>query len=1045
MKCFFSPNRFIRVPMIVCISSTVLALSFHFQTILIAWTIAPFYAGRILLYYGVIVFVYFLSLKYTYTTFTQLVKLNNETCSQVCVRMALIFTTVFVGVVVAFVAIFVVYVPTINTIEEFAIGITTIYHSAVLFIGGLIAYNVGGHYLGGSFSVNTVLKSAMEKLTTNPFNPAEDWKVIPEETRMSKVVADLIKREPFKGDDLYWKLNIAETLVLWEPENDLTTRIANALTPCVNIKLRAVIKNAVGQPQAAEVHENIANQAPTAADVLANILSEAVTLAAREENDQFPTHVKHYTYILTNGLIPILTASVNGQAEHLWQPQNITPEQQQALRNRVREILVHALGNNTINLALNQVKNDALRAIMTDLIEPFNDFYWELNIAETLVLWEPENDLTTRIANALTPCVNIRLRAVIKNAVGQPQAAEVHENIANQAPTAADVLANILSEAVTLAAREENDQFPTCVKHYTYILTNGLIPILTASVNGQAEHLWQPQNITPEQQQALRNRVREILVHALGNNTINLALNQVKNDALRAIMTDLIEPFNDFYWELNIAETQVPWEPENDLTTRIANALTPCVNIRLRAVINNALPLVHQPQAAANQAPTAADVLANILSEAVTLAAREENDQFPTRVKHYTRILTNGLIPILTASVNGQAEHLWQPQNITPEQQQALRNRVREILVHALGNNTINLALNQVKNDTLRAIMTDLIEPFNDFYWELNIAETQVPWEPENDLTTRIANALTPCVNIRLRAVINNALPLVHQPQAAANQAPTAADVLANILSEAVTLAAREENDQFPARVKHYTRILTNGLIPILTASVNGQAEHLWQPQNITPEQQQVSRNRVREILVHALGNNAINLALNQVKNDALRAIMIDLIRPYNGNEFYWELYTAETPVPWEPENTLKIRIANALTPRVIEKLRPVIETSIPHANPAQGQPIATEVLADDLSNTVTQAARENNWSPMCMKHFTYTLTNVLIPILTTILEDGADQGRQLQNNMTEQQKTIVRGILIAVLGANSTAPELNDGQKLQLRQAINSCLANAG
>ena len=112
----------IDLPMTFCILTTVLALSFHFQTILIAWAIAPFYAGRILLYYGVIIFVYFLSLKYTYILSVELY--DGE---KYRVVFSLLFTTVVVSVVVATVAIFVVYVPTINSIEEFAVGITTIY------------------------------------------------------------------------------------------------------------------------------------------------------------------------------------------------------------------------------------------------------------------------------------------------------------------------------------------------------------------------------------------------------------------------------------------------------------------------------------------------------------------------------------------------------------------------------------------------------------------------------------------------------------------------------------------------------------------------------------------------------------------------------------------------------------------------------------------------------------------------------------------------------------------------------------------------------
>ena len=87
--------------------------------------------------------MYFLSLKYTYILARELCNGKNNLSFTV---FSLIITTVIVSGVVAFVAIFVVYVPTINSIEEFAIGITTIYHSAVLFIGGLIAYNVGGRF-----------------------------------------------------------------------------------------------------------------------------------------------------------------------------------------------------------------------------------------------------------------------------------------------------------------------------------------------------------------------------------------------------------------------------------------------------------------------------------------------------------------------------------------------------------------------------------------------------------------------------------------------------------------------------------------------------------------------------------------------------------------------------------------------------------------------------------------------------------------------------------------------------------------------------------
>ena len=345
----FRPYKFSHVPMILCISSTVLALSFHFQTILIAWTITPFYAGRIFLYYGVIIFVYFLSLKYTYILSVELCdgKYNAR-----FIVISLLFTTVVVSGVVTTVAIFVVYVPTINTIEEFAIGITTIYHGAVLFIGGLIAYNVGGHYLGGSFSVNTVLRSAMKKLTTNPFSPAEDWEVIPEETRMSKVVTDLIKREPFKGNDFYWELNTAETLVPREPEDNLKTRIADALTPCVMRKLRAIVEDY-------NHRGNIRNEAPgqRTAAVLADTLSKAVTQAVQGKT---PTCVKHFTYTLTNILISLLTAILEDKDNAGKQLKNMTEQQKTTLQDNVKGILIEVLGANPTAPTLSDDQRDRL-------------------------------------------------------------------------------------------------------------------------------------------------------------------------------------------------------------------------------------------------------------------------------------------------------------------------------------------------------------------------------------------------------------------------------------------------------------------------------------------------------------------------------------------------------------------------------------------------------------------------------------------------------------------------------------------------------------
>ena len=106
----------------------------------------------------------------------------------------LIITSIILFFVIAVTIFFIIYIPVSGSIENSAIGITTIYHGGVLLIGGLIAYNVGGHVIGGSFSINSVLKTAVSEMKDNPFNRSDKkWGLESEEKRMSKVVNMLIK------------------------------------------------------------------------------------------------------------------------------------------------------------------------------------------------------------------------------------------------------------------------------------------------------------------------------------------------------------------------------------------------------------------------------------------------------------------------------------------------------------------------------------------------------------------------------------------------------------------------------------------------------------------------------------------------------------------------------------------------------------------------------------------------------------------------------------------------------------------------------------
>ena len=189
------------IAMTFCCGSTIMFLSFHFQNILIAWCIVPFYAGRIVLHYGVVLFILFLVLKYTFKyTFIlfQDDHKNVSKCNRGLILAVLFVTSVFVMGTITTIAIFIVDIPISNSIEDTAIGITTIYNGAVLLIGTLIAYNVGGHYFGGSFSVNTVLNRAMRGIKNNPFDESDDkeWRTESEEMRMCKIVQKLIKQYP---------------------------------------------------------------------------------------------------------------------------------------------------------------------------------------------------------------------------------------------------------------------------------------------------------------------------------------------------------------------------------------------------------------------------------------------------------------------------------------------------------------------------------------------------------------------------------------------------------------------------------------------------------------------------------------------------------------------------------------------------------------------------------------------------------------------------------------------------------------------------------
>ena len=359
-------------PVISCISSTLLALSFHFQNILIAWTMAPFYAGRIALYYGVIIFVYFLSLKYAYTwpiskTTDENVKKDVKKKLYYFAIFLLVCATIIVTGLVATAAIFIVYVPLNNSIEQSAVGISTIYHGAVLLAGGLIAYNVGGHYFGGSFSMSAVLGSVMNNIDKNPFGPSDtEWRTLPHETRMNKLLTGLFKCEHFKEfcmHDFYKEMLYTGETVSRTPVNTFYQRISQKLSPCVNRKLK--LHSMLKYPEGLK-------------DQLASILSRAIIDSVRThqwpvEDPQVPmytAHLIHIYYALTTALMPTITAAFEEKpAKDLPTGHTITRAQEEKLMNEVVEISKNILTERPFNPTLSDAHKNNLKETLLGVLK----------------------------------------------------------------------------------------------------------------------------------------------------------------------------------------------------------------------------------------------------------------------------------------------------------------------------------------------------------------------------------------------------------------------------------------------------------------------------------------------------------------------------------------------------------------------------------------------------------------------------------------------------------------------------------------------------
>ena len=200
-----------------CVGSAILSLMAHFPSILMAWVTDPFYASRIAIFYGISIGVYFIlfhlaynlslnikivlckvhnnkvelmswlldeqngevklkkvinkviakkdgnELKLTYKLSKVICEEGNEVKLRSCVFIfiSLIILAIVVSTIIVVIALFVVTVPVNNSIETAADGISSIYSGAVILIGALLAYRIGGHCISNPFSISDALKTAM--------------------------------------------------------------------------------------------------------------------------------------------------------------------------------------------------------------------------------------------------------------------------------------------------------------------------------------------------------------------------------------------------------------------------------------------------------------------------------------------------------------------------------------------------------------------------------------------------------------------------------------------------------------------------------------------------------------------------------------------------------------------------------------------------------------------------------------------------------------------------------------------------------------------
>ena len=189
-----SENILFAASIVLIFGSTLLSLTIHLPTIIIAWNIDPLYASKFAISFQSIILVNFYTFRYIYFALYNLQEWSSENkfqthfiskiqdcCNNVCLFILLYFVFVIIsfisilGIIIP-IAVFMVRAP-VN--EGATQGVTFIYSIVVAVLGALITIEIGWKSLSPPFSINDVLKRNMK---INPFDTNDrKWKNYSEE------------------------------------------------------------------------------------------------------------------------------------------------------------------------------------------------------------------------------------------------------------------------------------------------------------------------------------------------------------------------------------------------------------------------------------------------------------------------------------------------------------------------------------------------------------------------------------------------------------------------------------------------------------------------------------------------------------------------------------------------------------------------------------------------------------------------------------------------------------------------------------------------